>query len=605
MKRLKSVNDTPASVYVLSAKQISLSGVSTLLQAVSLIPGLNARQGSNNINIGVRQIPGSLISNLLVMVDGRYYYNPAYPGVPWDFVDIPLSDIDRIELIRGSAGSLWSSRAANGTVNIITKHSIDTQGTELTVSGGNTIKYDGNLRYGDSFGTGGSYRINMSKHQISRSGDYIVPAHDGAVRQNFSGRIDYTFSDDLSLMFTAGLGAADIERTGSQALAPLYTAQPLEEEIKVDKQDLMLRIDHRLSADLAHLLQMSYFHGDLETDSLSDGQHEIFNINYALNYHFDDHQVGAGLEYQSNRTEFEGNTQISLRSGDEMTLNVYSMFLQDEYTISPDKTSLLATVRVDKDPLSGWEYQPSVRLLHTLTEQTQVWGGISRAVNTPTLFASDIQYFVPTTVPGVPTIIQGSSEFDTEKYDNIELGYRQQFERAELDLSLYYSKSENALAFDVVPGVPTTLSPVNEAETVNKGGELLLNLQPSSLWHLQLGATYLDQRQSVNKPNLQTALSTWVQKQLSIRSDYQHNGNVSSFVKVTYQSDYPAGDGSLSDYTTVDAGLTWALNQNVELGIFGQNLFNATHVELPTTLLGGVYTTEIERSWLARARISF
>jgi iron complex outermembrane receptor protein len=41
------------------------------------------------------------------MIDGRVVYTPLYSGVFWDQQDLPLADIDRIEVISGPAGAVW------------------------------------------------------------------------------------------------------------------------------------------------------------------------------------------------------------------------------------------------------------------------------------------------------------------------------------------------------------------------------------------------------------------------------------------------------------------------------------------------------------------
>ena len=71
-----------------------------------------------------------------MLIDGRAVYTPLLGGVNWDTQDVPLEDIDRIEVIRGPGATLWGANAVNGVINIVTKKAADTQGALVTGGGG-------------------------------------------------------------------------------------------------------------------------------------------------------------------------------------------------------------------------------------------------------------------------------------------------------------------------------------------------------------------------------------------------------------------------------------------------------------------------------------
>ena len=86
------------------------------------------------------------------MIDGRTVYSPLFAGVFWNMVDYVLDDIDRIEVIRGPGAVLWGANAVNGVVNIITRHSRDTQGTLVSLAAGNEDPLIAEARYGGAHG---------------------------------------------------------------------------------------------------------------------------------------------------------------------------------------------------------------------------------------------------------------------------------------------------------------------------------------------------------------------------------------------------------------------------------------------------------------------
>src|SRR5690606_10167175 len=102
----------------------------------------------------------SVLSNkLMVMIDGRTVYNPVFGGTLWEAHNLMMEDIDRIEVIRGPGGALWGSNAVNGVINIITKHSNNSQGNLVTAHAGNEENGTLSARHGGSFGSDGSYRV--------------------------------------------------------------------------------------------------------------------------------------------------------------------------------------------------------------------------------------------------------------------------------------------------------------------------------------------------------------------------------------------------------------------------------------------------------------
>ena len=160
MKRLQNVSETAASIYVLTHDEIISSGVTSVAQALKLVPGMQVRQIDNNQwAITTRSSAGRYSSKLLVMVDGQSIYNPGFAGVYWEALNTPLYDIERIEVVRGQGGLLWGSNATNGVVNIITKHTADTQGILIEGEVGSMTNLGASFRVGGNFANYNSFDI--------------------------------------------------------------------------------------------------------------------------------------------------------------------------------------------------------------------------------------------------------------------------------------------------------------------------------------------------------------------------------------------------------------------------------------------------------------
>ncbi len=131
-KKAQALSDAPSAVFVISNDDIKRSGVTTIPEALRMAPGIDvARVNSNKWAISSRGFNGTYANKLLVLIDGRSVYTPAFSGVYWDAQDVLLEDVDRIEVIRGPGATLWGANAVNGVINVITKHSENTQGGSI------------------------------------------------------------------------------------------------------------------------------------------------------------------------------------------------------------------------------------------------------------------------------------------------------------------------------------------------------------------------------------------------------------------------------------------------------------------------------------------
>ena len=111
-----------------------------------------ARIDSNKWAITARGFNGRFANKLLVLIDGRTVYTPAFSGVYWETQDLVLEDIERIEVIRGPGASVWGANAVNGIINIITKHAKDTQGGLVSLTAGDEEKVIAGARSGSPLG---------------------------------------------------------------------------------------------------------------------------------------------------------------------------------------------------------------------------------------------------------------------------------------------------------------------------------------------------------------------------------------------------------------------------------------------------------------------
>jgi iron complex outermembrane recepter protein len=148
-KKVEKLSRTAAAVFVITSEDINDSGATNIPDLLRMVPGMDVAQiNANTWAISARGFNSEFSNELLVMVDGRTVYVPTFGGVSWDVLDIPLEDIDRIEVIRGPGATIWGGNAVYGVVNIITKKATDTHGTMIVAGAGNLDQGFGMAQYG-------------------------------------------------------------------------------------------------------------------------------------------------------------------------------------------------------------------------------------------------------------------------------------------------------------------------------------------------------------------------------------------------------------------------------------------------------------------------
>jgi iron complex outermembrane recepter protein len=116
-KRGQNTSQVAAAVFVITQEDIRRSGATNIPDLLRMVPGLDVAQiNGSTWAISARGFNQQFSNKLLVMIDRRVVYTSTFAGVFWDVLDLPLGDIDRIEVIRGPGGTIWGANAVNGVV---------------------------------------------------------------------------------------------------------------------------------------------------------------------------------------------------------------------------------------------------------------------------------------------------------------------------------------------------------------------------------------------------------------------------------------------------------------------------------------------------------
>jgi iron complex outermembrane receptor protein len=158
-KREQSLSRTAAAAFVITQEDIRRSGATNIPDLLRMAPGVDVEQiDANAWAISVRGFNSRYSNKVLVLIDGRTVYTPILSGVFWEHLDMPLDDIERIEVIRGPGATVWGANAVNGVISIFTKSAKDTKGGLAKAGGGSQTRALGLVQYGGAAGKNASYR---------------------------------------------------------------------------------------------------------------------------------------------------------------------------------------------------------------------------------------------------------------------------------------------------------------------------------------------------------------------------------------------------------------------------------------------------------------
>lgn len=134
----EKVIDAPATVFVLNAPEINDRPAVNVADHVVRLPGIDvARGGIMQSNIVARGFNNIFSGALLTLTDNRFAYVPSLRvNIPY-LSPTPSEDVERVEVVLGPGAALYGPNTASGVMHVITKSPFTSQGTTVTVDGGN------------------------------------------------------------------------------------------------------------------------------------------------------------------------------------------------------------------------------------------------------------------------------------------------------------------------------------------------------------------------------------------------------------------------------------------------------------------------------------
>jgi iron complex outermembrane receptor protein len=310
--------------------------------------------------------------------------------------------------------------------------------------------------------------------------------------------------------------------------------------------------------------------------------------------------------------------------------SLYSLFMQDDISLFDKRFHIIVGSKFEHNDYTGFEVQPSARLLWTPDASQSIWMSASRAVRTPSRVDHDIKATVYdlrglTIIPPygpVPlrTLVTatGSKAFKSEVLLAYEIGYRAQLsDWLSYDLTTFYNDYKHLRSTIVGNPTPPVFDPAsgvlinlplqigNDLKGETFGVEAFCNIKLTEWWRVNAGYSWL--RMNLNdipSPIPDQPIQEYNQgaeHQFSIHSHIDLPNHFEFDPALYYVS--RLSQRRIADYARLDLRLAWKPLEWVELSVKGENLLKAQHAEFGDDL--GVKAMQIERSFFGQAKFYY
>jgi iron complex outermembrane recepter protein len=597
----QKMSQAAAAIFVITQEDILRSGATNIPDLLRLVPGMDVSQiNANAWAVSARGFNDQFSNKLLVLIDGRAVYTPLLGGVNWGTQNVPLEDIERIEVIRGPGATIWGANAVNGVINVVTKRAADTRGALVTGGGGTEGQAQGTVQYGGAIKEKTNYRIFANYLNYGS-----LPAAGGGSGQDNWNLLHGGFRADSRISTSDSLTLHGDLYTGREGgtIVHLFSIDPpvignLNVNIQLSGGNIQGRWNHTFSSRSDTTFQF-YFDNYERTGPDSDETRSTIDFDFKHHWAWGSRQdVIWGAGYRRTWDQEIGTIDQAFDPPDA-ALQLFTFFGQDTITVQPDQVFFTAGTKIENNYFTGYELEPSARLAWTPSNWMTLWSAVSLAERSPTqrdigLDASLAAFPDPggSSTP-VEVILFGNPKFMSEHVLANEAGFRMQPNaRLSIDVSAFFNHyyhlqtlEPGTESFEPSPAPARFVMPITFANLMHgttEGGELSANLKLTDRWTLSPGYAFLEMHLHTEPSSRDT--SSVAENQ---GSSPQHQAQLRSHVDLSHGLSWDASAYFVSalpiqgvaSYTRIDTQLRWKLAERTEFSLVGQNLLQNDHLE--------------------------
>lgn len=493
----QSINKTATSVTVISQKDIRNSNAQKVIDLLRPVPGLVVRDWYGNASkasVDIRGFGEQGNLNVLVLLDGRRVNEVDLSGVSWS--QIPIDQVERIEIIRGGSGSvLYGDNAVSGVINIITKTGKDAPGINLKAEYGS---YDTNSQ---TASYGGRYKGLTYLLTAGRQGTNGYRNNSYYKALDFSSKLEYEVCEDLKLNFSSGFhrGYFGLPASLKQAVIDEFNRRYARKSDRANEKDYYFLLGAKKElGDWGYVdLDASYRVRDANSFFPTDGLYTLrssintlgINPKYTLEKDIFGHRNKFITGFDFYRSDYSANsydaTSNELKVYTDTNKFSFGGYLHNELAVL-ERLLLVAGYRYEGDKfefdyhdLTGWnpDIDKNIRpnrkafnggLIYEYGRNSNVFFDISQSFRFPEV--DEFTYNDANWQQQLNTALKPQSSF------NYELGVRHSFcDNLKADLSLFRMHVKNELYYNSTGGPSGFGQNENYDKTIHEGIEFNFN----------------------------------------------------------------------------------------------------------------------------------
>jgi len=568
-KRPERLSQTASAIQVITQEDIRRSGASSLAEALRLATNLQVAQvDSRQWAISARGFNSTTANKLLVLIDGRTVYTPLFSGVFWDVQEVPLQDIDRIEVISGPGATLWGANAVNGVINVITKDAKDTQGLLLSGGGGTEQHGFGTVRYGAALGS--RVRARIYGRGFDRDATMRTNGQDAADDWYLGQggfRMDWEASSASRATLQGDLYDGRISQPSPGA------------DIAVSGGNVTAKWSRTISGKSSLAGQLYYDRTHRDIPGLFAEDLDTYDVDLQHGTRLGArHDVVWGLGYRLINDRIVNSSFLAFLPA-HVARQWFTGFVQDEIALVPNRLHVALGTKIEHNDYTGFEIQPSGRVNWRLGPSGTMWAAVSRALRTPSRIDRELFARV-----SADSFLAGGPGFHSEEELAYELGYRHQQGSLALSVATFYSRYHGLRSLEQVyvnPLAPDTVVIGNGQDGESYGAELTADYRVTDRWRLRAGYTELRVHVWPNPGSTDMSRgateSQAPDRQFFLLSSVDlpaHLGLAAWFRAID-----DINNQVVPAYAELNVTLTWRPTSKVECSLVGQNLLHSRHRE--------------------------
>ena len=464
--------DSNADVSVVTAKEIEEKHYDDVSEAIRHVPGVTISNQGASSQVGMsNQIYINGSKNVVVLVDGMRRNTNGNSLATVDIGDmVNMDSIDHIEVLKGSASTLYGSDAQGGVINIITKKAKnDGVRTTLRTSFGNESREKYSL-HNEGREENVFWNVDAGKELQGKYKDgwgRRVINHLNA--EHYNVKLGYDLGNDSDVVFNYEKYTSDYIRP-NEGTNDTTRARGKKDNDSVSLQ-YKAKLNDRLTSQFSIYRNNTHINDNYTASSLwglSDMKMRTTGISDQLTYTMDRQTITGGFDwYKDEIPYYKGPFDLE---GPSITNTAF--YLQDKIDLT-DRWNVTPGIRVDHHSEFGTHTSPSLSVGYKQNEKTNYY------INYKSFFAAPSLFYLYSSV--------GNKDLDPEEGSTVEFGVNHRFtDSLDGTFNVFHTHAKNLIDFDY-----TTSRYRNSGKTNANGFSLSLNKEFSRHWNASLGYSYL------------------------------------------------------------------------------------------------------------------